>query len=403
MPGYANCHTHFVRLLARGVFEDQPTLTKPPFTRKNRLGFPSLTPEERQLIARLATLEAIRSGTTLVMDIAANIDDYARVAVESGLRLVLAEQVSDRAAGVRVGEPGPFRADPVAARAGVGRIEALHGKWHGAENGRIAVAVAAHAPDMCSPALLKDLRALQERLDTVATIHLNQYWAEVDMVQENHGVLPTEYLHKNGFLSDRLIAAHCRCMTESEMDLLGESGAVACFNPTIGARGGYRPNFGHLGAAGCPVVMGTDERSEDMMEVVRTGMFTERMRASDGAAVAPETALEWATANGYRALGVADGGVLAEGKRADFIVIDMRKPHLVPSLRVVSTLVHNGQAGDVDSVMVDGRWIMRDGEVLTLDETAVIADAKRLGARAWNAEFDKHPERVPPGVKRTRL
>ena len=112
MPGFANCHTHFVRILARGISEDQSAPNRPPFTRKGRVPFPSLRPEQRAAMARLAALEALRSGTTTAMDITNNIEDYAEAIVATGLRLVLAEQVSDRAKGVRVGEPGVFEADP---------------------------------------------------------------------------------------------------------------------------------------------------------------------------------------------------------------------------------------------------------------------------------------------------
>jgi len=160
MPGFANCHTHFVRILARGISEDQSAPNQPPFTRKGRVPFPPLSPEQRAAMARLAALEALRSGTTAAMDITNNIEDYAEAIVATGLRLVLAEQVADRAKGVRVGEPGVFEADPELADKGLQRISDLHAKWHGAENGRITVAVAAHAPDMVSPALLQALPRL---------------------------------------------------------------------------------------------------------------------------------------------------------------------------------------------------------------------------------------------------
>ena len=393
MPGFANCHTHFLRVLSRGVYEDLPAPKQPPYER-GRLGFPKMSADEKNLMAQAACLEALRSGTTLVMDISANIDDYAEAAVASGLRLVLGEQASDRK-GASVGQLGKFEADPAAAERSLGRIRALHQKWTDAEGGRVTVAIAAHAPDMCSPALLKALRALQEELDTVGTIHLNQYWAEVDMIRENYGLLPTEYLAREGYLHDRLIAAHCRCMTETEMDILGKAGVAACFNPTIGARTGYMPDFERLRGAGCPVVLGTDERSEDMLEVMRTGMFTERMRSGRGEAFAPSEMLGFATANGYRALGVGDGGVLKEGNRADLIVIDVLQPHLVPSLRFVSNFVHHGQGRDVEAVMVDGRWLMRDRKVLTLDEAAIVRDVEEMGHRLWGQEFAKTPDRKP--------
>jgi 5-methylthioadenosine/S-adenosylhomocysteine deaminase len=387
LPGFANCHTHFIRVFSRGIFEDLPAPKKAPYTR-DRLGFPKMTLEEKRAMAQLACLEAIRSGTTLVMDISANIEEYAEAAAASGLRLVLGEQAADRKNG-SVGQPGKFEADPAAAERSVTRIRALHQKWNGAADGRVTVAVAAHAPDMCSPALLKSLRGLQEDLDTVGTIHLNQYWGEVDMIRENYGILPTEYLKREGYLNDRLIASHCRCMTDGEMDILGAAGVAASFNPTIGARGGYMPDFGYLKEAGCPIVMGTDERSEDMVEVLRTGMFTERMQSGRGETFPPNDILRFATGNGYKALGVADGGVLKEGNKADLIVIDMRQPHLVPALRVVSNFVHHGQGRDIEASMVDGRWIMRDRKVLTLDEAALVRQVEEMGHRLWMPELAK--------------
>src|SRR5207245_11695769 len=98
------------------------------------------------------------------------------------------------------------------------------------------------------------------------------------------------------------------------------------------------------------------------------------------------------------ALGIPDGGWLAPGNRADFIVVDFRRPHLTPALRPVSCFVHQGQAGDVESVMVDGRWLMRDRHVLTLDEPAIVAEAERVARVAWARLFAERPElQRPPG------
>jgi 5-methylthioadenosine/S-adenosylhomocysteine deaminase len=273
MPGFANCHTHFVRILARGISEDQSAPNRPPFTRKGRVPFPPLSPEQRAAMARLAVLEALRSGTTAAMDITNNIEDYAEAIVATGLRLVLAEQVSDRAKKVRVGEPSVFEADPELADNGLQRIADLHSKWHGAENGRITVAVAAHAPDMVSPALLQALRDLREKLDAVATIHLNQYWGEVEVIKNRHGLLPTEYLARHGFLHDRLVAAHCRCMTPAEEKILGASGASVSFNPVVAARSGNSPRITDLEGFGCRIALGTDEFTEDMVQVLRSAVL----------------------------------------------------------------------------------------------------------------------------------
>src|SRR5215471_13860238 len=317
MPGLANCHTHFVRILARGIFEDQNAPNQPPFTRNGRVPFPPLSAEQRAAMARLGALEALRSGTTAAMDITNNIEDYAEALVATGLRLVLAEQVSDRAKGVRVGEPGIFEADPELADKGLQRIADLHSKWHGAETGRITVAVAAHAPDMVSPALLQALRDLREKLDTVATIHLNQYWGEVEVIKNSHGLLPTEYLAHHGFLHDRLVAAHCRCMTPAEEKILGASGASVSFNPVVAARSGNTPRVTDLETFGCRISLGTDEFTEDMVQVLHSAVLIERLRLNESERPRPEEVMLWGTVNGYRALNLKGCGSLQGGSKAD--------------------------------------------------------------------------------------
>jgi 5-methylthioadenosine/S-adenosylhomocysteine deaminase len=397
MPGLANCHTHFVRILARGISEDQSAPNRPPFTRTGRVPFPPLNPEQRAALARLAVLEALRSGTTAAMDITNDIQDYAEAIVASGLRLVLAEQVSDRAKGVRVGEPGIFEADPKLADKGLRRIADLHAKWHGAENGRVTVAVAAHAPDMVSPALLEALRALQEKLDIIATIHLNQYWGEVEVIKNSYGMLPTEYLARHGFLHERLVAAHCRCMTPEEEKILGASGASVSFNPVVAARSGNSPRITDLEGFGCRIALGTDEFTEDMTQVLRAVVLIERLRLKESDRPVPEEAMRWGTVNGYRALNLDGCGPLQVGNKADLIVVGTRHAHLVPTLRPVAVFVYQGQPRDVESVMVDGRWLMRDGKVLALNEEEVIREADRVSRGIWLRYFKDHPDLEMPG------
>src|SRR5262245_20093278 len=398
MPGFVNCHTHFVRILARGISEDQSAPNRPPFTRKGRVPFPPLSREQRAAMARLAALEALRSGTTAAMDITNNIEDYAEAIVATGLRLVLAEQVADRAKGARVGEPGVFEADTKLADKGLQRIADLHARWHGAANGRVTVAVAAHAPDMVSPALLGALRDLREKLDTVATIHLNQYWGEVEVIKNSHGILPTEYLARHGFLHERLVAAHCRCMTPDEEKILGASGASVSFNPVVAASSGKSPRITDLMTFGCRIALGTDEFTEDMVQVLRSAVLSERLRLNESERPKPEEVMRWGTVNGYRALNLKGGGALQVGSKADLIVASTRHAHLVPTLRPVAVFVYQGQARDVESVMVDGRWLLRDGKVLTMDEEEVIREADRVSREIWLRYFKDHPDlELPDG------
>jgi 5-methylthioadenosine/S-adenosylhomocysteine deaminase len=390
-PGLANTHTHLSRVLARGIDEDLSPPHTPPFTGGlSPLPSPALSPDEHRTLVLLGALEAIRSGTTLVLEEGRGIEAYAGALADTGLRLRLCERAWDRA-NASIGQPGPFEVDRALGEAGLDRIAALHRRWHGAADGRVHTGLAVWAPDMASPELLGRARALQDELDVLATVHLNQIWGEVAAVKGQRGILPTEYLAREGFLSNRLVAAHCRCMTPGEERALGAAGVAVAFNSAIAARRGLSPRIDELQRHGCPIALGTDNMAEDMVDVMRTALFMERVRRQDGRQPTPEEVLGWATRNGYRALGVPDGGWLAVGNRADLVVVDLRTPHLTPALRVVSDVVHNGQGGDVESVMVDGRWIMRDRRVLTLDEPALVAEADRVARAAWARLFAAHP------------
>ena len=398
-PGLANTHTHLPRVLARGIYEDLSPPHTPPFTGGLApLPLPALSADEERLMATLGALEAIRSGTTLVLEEGTDLGRYAQALVDTGLRLVLCERTWDRTR-ASIGQPGPFEQDSALAERGLARIRDLHARWHGRADGRVSVGVAAWAPDLCSPELLGRVRKLQDELGTVATIHLSQVWGEVAAIADQRRATPIEYVARCGLLSPRLIAAHCRCMTLAEEVTLGASSAAVAINPAIAARRGLGARIDELERAGCLITLGTDNMAEDMVEVMRTAMFMERVRRGDGRRPTPEQALTWATRNGYRALGVSDGGWLAPGNRADFIVVDFRRPHLTPALRPVSCFVHQGQAADVESVMIDGRWIMRRGRVLTVDEPAIVAEAERVARQAWVRLFAQRPDlRRPPGL-----
>jgi cytosine/adenosine deaminase-related metal-dependent hydrolase len=222
---------------------------------------------------------------------------------------------------------------------------------------------------------------------------MNQSRWEVEAVMRTRGVRPAEYAFEHGFLGPRLIAAHCRFLSPSEIALLGQSGAAVSHNAAMAARRAAAPPIQALAAAGCTIAMGTDNMAEDMVEAMRTGLFMERVRLEDAQRPQPEDVLEWATRNGARALGLgAEVGALEVGRKADLVVIDARRPHLVPTLRIVSAFVHNGQAGDVESVMVDGRWLLRDGRALTIDEPDVVTRAEEIARRVWRQLVDRYPD-----------
>src|SRR5258708_39398871 len=153
-PGFANTHTHLSRVLARGIYEDLSPSHPPPFTGGLApLPLPALSPDEERVMVLLGGLEAIRSGTTLVLEESAGLDSYAGALVDTGLRLVLCERAWDRA-NASIGEPGAFKVDPALAETGLARIADFHTRWNGKGDGRLTAGLAAWAPDLCSPELL---------------------------------------------------------------------------------------------------------------------------------------------------------------------------------------------------------------------------------------------------------
>ena len=382
LSGFANCHTHFRLTLARGIFENESPSNTPPFPGLPRRALPEISKEEHQIMVLLGAIESIKAGTTAAMEVAEGITDYADELQKSGLRLVLAEQISDRISG-SYGEPGEIKSDPQKNESGLEQMSNLYSKWHNYDNSRITVGIAAWAPDMNSPNSLQTIRALQDNLNVVSTIHLNQLWGEVQNIKDNYGTTPTKYLEQNNFLNDKLVAAHCRCMSTEEEKILGEYNSTVSFNAAIAARRGLSPNIKDLEGFGCKIAMGSDNMDENMIVVMRTGMFMERVRMTDGRNPSPNEAYTWATHNGYKSLGISDAGTLTKGSKADLIIVNLLQPHLTPQTDIVSNWVHMGQNHDVESVMVDGKWIMKEHKILNLDEEYIITKANEIAARVW--------------------
>ena len=396
-PGIVNCHTHMLATADRGILEDFgfPTTLRFPTT-----GRGLLSDEERVVFALLAAIEAMRSGTTALLEISDRIPQYARPLADTGLRLFLAENFND--VNDEALRRGRFEFSERKLDAGLRRSADLISGWHGAENGRVRCFVSPHAPELCSPDLLRRAMDLANASGLRRTIHLSQSHKEVEAAMRTRGVRPTQYLFANDFLDDRLLAAHCRYVDNSEIALLGAFGVSVSNNPAIAARRGAAAPAFELLAAGCPVGLGSDNMSEDMIEAARAGLFHERVRRNDEMWPQPEDVLEWATIGGARALGVADEiGSLEPGKKADLFAIDVRRAHLVPTLRIASSFIHQAQPADVTDVMVDGKWLMRESRVLNVDEADVIARAEEAGHRVWRRLVDENPDvpfpvRLPP-------
>jgi 5-methylthioadenosine/S-adenosylhomocysteine deaminase len=406
-PGLVNCHAHMAAVLARGFNED--------------FGFPNsarlavqpgslLRGEENTLMVTVAALEAIRTGTTTIVENSGGISRSAAALAQTGLRCVFAESIRDSE-----NVAGPMSPEGLAGSAaprfsaklrdeGLQRINDLFTTWHGAKQGRISVFPAAALAETASPELLRAVRAFAEKHDLCYTIHLSQSVAEVDFMVRHHGVRPPAFLDKAGFLGPRLFAAHCRYVDAGDIALLGRTGTIVTHQAAMAANRGVIPPIAALRAAGCPIANGTDNNTNDLFEVMRVALLTERVSRNDanpGLRPQPEDMLEDATQGGARA--VQQGKVLGSlevGKKADLIVLDTQRAHLVPAGRIVSAWIHNGQPSDIESSMVDGQFIMRNRKVLTMDEAGIIAEADKVGRRIWAQVKAAGPIAIPGRPRR---
>ncbi len=405
LPGLINCHAHMGAVVARGFNEDFgfPNTARLPVS-PNSL----LQGEERTLMVMVAALEAIRTGTTTIVENVGNIQGHAAALAETGLRCVFAEAVrdADNVAGPMAPERFAMSEAPSFSPRlrddGLQRINDLFSTWHGAQQGRISVFPAAGLVETSSPELLRAVRAFAEEHDLGYTIHMNQSRAEFEFMVRYHGVRPAEYLDQHDFLGPRLFAAHARYVNEAEIALLGRSGSTISHQAAMAANRGVSPPIPALRAAGCNIALGTDNNTNDVFEVMRIALVTERIRRnSDGDEVPglqpqPEDMLADATQGGAQAVQQEELlGTLEVGKQADLLVIDTQRAHLVPAGRILSAVVHSGHPGDIESVMIGGQFVMRDRAVLTMDEESIIREADAVGKRIWSQVLEAGPLRVP--------
>ena len=401
-PGLINCHAHMAAVLARGFNED---FGFPNAARLSVQPASLLQGDENTLMVSVAALEAIRTGTTTIVENSAGIMRSAAALANSGLRCVFAESIRDSE-----NVAGPMSPDGLArsetprfsARLrdeGLQRITDLFAAWHGKHEGRISVFPAAALAETSSPELLRAIRGFADAHNLGYTIHLSQSVAEVDFMVRHHGLRPPAFLDRHGFLGPRLFAAHCRYVNEADIARLGGSRTIISHQAAMAANRGVIPPIAALRAAGCPIANGTDNNTNDLFEVMRVALLTERISRNDpnpGVRPQPEDMLEDATQGGARAVQQAGAiGSLAVGRKADLLVVDTQRAHLVPAGRIVSAWIHNGQPADIESSMVDGRFIMRNRKVLTMDEDRIVAEANTVGRRIWNQVQAAGPIAIP--------
>lgn len=369
MPGLVNTHTHAAMTLFRGIADDLPLMTW-----LNDHIFPAearLNDEKVYQGALLACAEMIRSGTTCFCDMYLFTSAVARAARDAGVRAVVGEVLFDF--------PSPNYG---LLEQGFTYTRRLAETWRG--DPLVSIAVEPHSPYLCSPALLKDAGALAEEMDLRLVIHVSETRSEVADIRKRYGATPVRHLADLGILSSRLLACHCVVLTEEDIELLKVHEVKVAHNPESNMKlaSGIAPVPVLLDRGIC-VGLGTDgcasNNNLDMFREMDTAAKLHKVHLLDPTVMDARKTLRMATIDGARCLGLeAVTGSLTPGKKADLIVIDMRKPHLVPLYRPESHLVYAVSGRDVRHSVINGRVVMEDGVLTTLDEEAVMDNVLKI-------------------------
>lgn len=373
LPGLINGHTHAPMVLFRGIADDlelHEWLTKYIFPAEAK----NVSREFVLWGTRLACLEMIRGGTTTFADMYYFESAVAEAAAGAGMRGVLAETIIDF--------PSPDSPTP---QAGLEYTDRFVKQWR--THPLIIPAVGPHAPYTNSTETLKQVQAFAEAHKVPILMHVAETRTEVEDVSKRYGARPVEYLETIGLLSPRLIAAHTVHINEGEIELLRRRQVGAVHNPQSNMKlaSGVAP-VPQMIRAGVALGLGTDGAASnntlDMFEAMKTAALLHKLSTNDPKVVNAHQALDMATINGARALHLENEiGSLEPGKRADLIIVGLGGPHQVPVYNVHSQLVYATEASDVKTVIINGRVVMRDQRVLTLDQAAVLAKANELRAK----------------------
>ena len=373
LPGLINTHTHAPMVMYRGLADDLALidwLQKYIFPAEAK----TVSPELVRVGTRLAALEMIESGTTTFCDMYYFEEEIAKATVEAGLRGVLGETI--------IQFPVADAKTPADALA---RAERFIKEFK--DNGLVVPAVAPHALYTNDTATLKASADLARKYGVPLVIHFAETEDEVKVASDQYHLTPTAYLDSIGVLGPTTIGAHGVWVNDADIAILKRDGVGVAHNPESNMKlaSGAAPVTKYL-AAGVKLGIGTDGAASnndlDMFEAMRQASFLAKLTTHDPTAVKAQDALDMATIGGARVLGMDKTiGSLEAGKRADLIVVSMSAARQTPLYDPVSHLVYVTRGDDVRTTIVDGRILMRDRQVRTLNRASVIADANQLAAK----------------------
>jgi 5-methylthioadenosine/S-adenosylhomocysteine deaminase len=384
LPGFVQTHIHLCQTLFRGAADD---LSLIDWLKKRVWPMEAAhTAESIRASAQLSVAELVKGGTTsaLTMETVRHTEEVLRVVEESGFRAIVGKCMMDKGDGV---PEGLCEKTSESIRESVALIE----KWHGRAGGRVGCCFAPRFAISCTRELLSEVSELSRKHQVMIHTHAAESKNECEMVESETGRRNVAYLDSLGISGAHVLLAHCVHLDEQEVATLARTQTNVAHCPSSNLKlGSGVARITEMLSRGISVSLGADgaacNNRLDMFTEMRTAALLQKV-VQGPEALPASRALRMATIDGARSLGLErEIGSLETGKRADVIVIDLDQIHLSPRHDVVSALAYSAIASDVRTTIIDGQVVMRNGELLTMNEAVVIDEANReaeaLRARA---------------------
>jgi len=377
MPGFVNCHTHAAMTCFRGIADDLELMDW-----LNNYIFPAEAKNVNKYLAYwgslLACAEMIKSGTTTFCDMYIFEDETARAAKAAGIRCLIGEVLFDF--------PSPNSKTP---QEGLNYTRMLIEKWQ--NDPLISIIVEPHALYTCAPDLLAKAKKLADDYSVPLGIHLLENKSEKEQLQKKFGKDAVIFLKDIGYLNERFLALHCVCLTAEDIRLFANYGVKVSHNPASNMKlaSGVAPVPDML-KAGITVGLGTDgcasNNNLDMIKEMSTAAKLHKVARLDPTLMNAQTVVRMATIEGAGALGMDKiTGSLEVGKKADIIILGLNKPHLTPLYNEYSHLVYAASGADIDTVLINGKVVMENRSLLTIDEAEVMQRVREIAVNIKNS------------------
>ena len=361
MPGLVNCHTHVGMSIFKGYVDEQESTSAKiskilPIEKK-------MTQEDIYNSALLSFIEMIKSGTTTFNDIFSYEDTVAKAAEKIGIRGIVSNCITG---------------DAESSALSIKEAEDLYNNWNDKADGKIKVYLGLDSAVNCHPETIKNTVELAKKLNVPIHMHYLENKEEIRKVKEKYDMSVTDYLKDNNLFEVNTILAHGVWADELDLSELQFHNVSVINNPVSNSKmGSGIGDMKFLLEGGINVAIGSDGQecsgTIDMFENIKSCAYSQKVLYKDSTAITGKKVLEMATIKGAKALGLQkEIGTIEVGRKADLIMINLNKPHLVPLHNIYSTIAYCANGADVENVIINGKFIMESRKILTIDEEKII-------------------------------